>query len=339
VLFPVRRTPWYIQRRPLGGGDRASQGSSYFIADNPPFGAVFTYHLAEGLKSLQERRREAEEKLEKEWKDTPYVGYDELERERRQAEPTMVLTIRNSAGEVVRRLTGPAAKGFNRVAWNLTYPTTSAIRSGPESERQDVDADDGFMAPPGTYSVALAKKVDGVVTRVAGPVEFEVYRVFEGALEGTPPVEAAAFMREVAALQLRVSAASQALALGFETVAYLEKALARATVEPGEIDSELEALKLELFEVDELLAGNRSRRDMGEAISPTISTRLRVAARTDGRTDYGPTAMHRRALEIAAKEFAVVEPELRRLLEVDLPALEEKMEAAGVPWTPGRALP
>ena len=339
VLFPVRRTPWYIQRRPLGGDGRASQGSSYFIADNPPFGAVFTYHLAEGLKSLEERRREAEKKLEKEWKDTPYVGYAELERERRQAEPAMVLTVRDSAGEVVRRLAAPAAKGFNRVAWNLTYPTTSAIRSGSESGRQDDDGDDGFMVPPGTYSVALAKKVDGVVTQVAGPVEFEVQRVFEGALEGTPPVEAAAFMREVAALQRRVSAASQALALGFETVASLEKALARATVEPGEIDSELEALKRELYEVDEILAGNRSRRSMGEPVSPTISTRLRVAARTDGRTDYGPTAMHRRALEIAAEEFAAVEPEIQRLLEVDLPALEEKMEAAGVPWTPGRALP
>jgi hypothetical protein len=42
---------------------------------------------------------------------------------------------------------------------------------------------------------------------------------------------------------------------------------------------------------------------------------------------------------LAAEEFAVVEPELRQLLEVELPALEEKMEAAGVPWTPGRPLP
>jgi hypothetical protein len=146
-------------------------------------------------------------------------------------------------------------------------------------------------------------------------------------------------MREVAALQRRVSAASQALTLGFETMTYLEKALARATVQPGTLDREVEALKQKLYEVDSKLAGNRSRRAMGEPIVPTISTRLRVAGRTDGQTDYGPTTMHRRAFEIAVEEFAAVEPELRRLLEVDLPALEAKMEAAGVPWTPGRALP
>ena len=60
---------------------------------------------------------------------------------------------------------------------------------------------------------------------------------------------------------------------------------------------------------------------------------------TDGQSDYGPTATHRRAFEIAAAEFAEIEPQLRELLDVDLPALEAKMEAAGVPWTPGRPLP
>ncbi len=39
------------------------------------------------------------------------------------------------------------------------------------------------------------------------------------------------------------------------------------------------------------------------------------------------------------EEFAQIEPALRQLLETDLPALEEKMEAAGVPWTSGRPLP
>ena len=60
---------------------------------------------------------------------------------------------------------------------------------------------------------------------------------------------------------------------------------------------------------------------------------------TDGQSDYGPTATHRRALEIAAAEFGDIETRLRTLIDVDLPALETRMEAAGVPWTPGRPLP
>ena len=136
-----------------------------------------------------------------------------------------------------------------------------------------------------------------------------------------------------------MSAASQATAIGFKTIENLEKALARSTIDPGTLDSELEALKQKLYDLDGDLSGNRSRRAMGEPRVPTVSDRLRVASRTDGQSDYGPTATHRRALEIASQEFGRIEPQLRQLLEADLPALEEKMEEAGVPWTPGRPLP
>jgi hypothetical protein len=341
TLFQVRKALWYVQRRTLGGRGQASQGNAYYVAENPPFGAVFTYYLADALKSLEDQRREGEKKLEKEWKDTPYVGWDALERERRQPKAAMLLTVRDADGNVVRTVTGPTTAGFHRVAWDLTYPTTSAVRptSGQEWRRWGGDPNSGAMAPPGTYSVTLSKRVDGQVTDLAGPIEFEVVRVFEGALDGTPPAETAAYMQQVASLQRAVSAASQVVDHGFDRIEYLEKALARSKTAPGDLDTELEALKQRLYEVDHALSGNRSIQNMGEASSPTISRRLRTASSSDGRSDYGPTAMHRRNFEIASQEFSALEPKLRQLLEVDLPALEAKMEEAGVPWSPGRPLP
>ncbi len=340
VLFPVRTAPWYIQRRPLGQSGQASQGGAYYIADNPPFGAVFTYHLAQGFESLEDQRREAEKKLEKEWKDTPYAGYDAVERERRQPEAAMLLTVRDSGGEVVRIIEGPTKAGFHRVAWDLSYPTTSAIERVVTARRGRPDrGDSGFMAPPGAYSVTLSKRADGQVTDLAGPVDFEVVRVFKGVLEGSSPTDTALFMGEVAELQRAVSAADEVIELTFESIDDLEKALARSKTEPGGLDSELEALKQRLYELDEALSGNRSRRSMGEPSVPTVAWRLRVASFTDGQSDYGPTATHRRALEIAAEEFEDIHSGLRQLVDVDLPALETRMEAAGVPWTPGRPLP
>jgi len=341
ILFPVRTAPWYIQRRPLGQSGQASLGGAYYIADNPPFGAVFTYHLAHDHQSLEDQRREAEKKLEKEWKDTAYEGYDALERERRQPEPVVLLTVRDGDGNPVRIVTGPAKKGFHRVAWDLTYPTTNAIERvvsagwGDDPDR----GDSGFMAPPGTYSVSLSKRVDGQVTDLAGPVNFEVKRVFEGVLEGSSPDDAAVFMGDVAELQRAVTAAAEVIKLTFENIENLEKALARSKTNPGGLDSELEALKQRLYELDQALSGNRSRSSMGEPRVPTVAGRLRVASMTDGRSDYGPTATHRRALEIATAEFGDIDAGLRQLLDVDLPALETRMEAAGVPWTPGRPLP
>jgi photosystem II stability/assembly factor-like uncharacterized protein len=341
TLFPVRKALCYIERRTLGGSGQASQGNAYYIAENPPFGAVFTYHLADGLKSLEEQRREEEKKLEKEWKDTPYVGWDELEHERRQPKAAILLTVRDADGNVVRTVTGPTKAGFHRVAWDLSYPTASAVRPIPGQEwwRRGGDPNSGHMAPPGTYTVTLSKRVDGTVTDLAGPIEFEVVRVFEGALEGTSPIETAAYMQQVASLQRAVSAASQLVDHGFDRIEYMEKALVRSKTDPGGLDTELEAMKQRLYEIDQALSGNRSRQNMGEASSPTISRRLRTASSSDGSSDYGPTAMHRRNFEIASQEFAALEPKLRQLLEVDLPALEAKMEEAGVPWSPGRPLP
>ncbi len=65
LLFPTRRAWWYIERQPLGDDGRGSQGASYFIAPNPPFGAVFTYYLSEELKSRKEARQEAEKPPER----------------------------------------------------------------------------------------------------------------------------------------------------------------------------------------------------------------------------------------------------------------------------------
>jgi photosystem II stability/assembly factor-like uncharacterized protein len=341
TLFPVRKALWYTQRRPLGREGQASQGAAYFVADNPPFGAVFTYYLADGLQSLEEQRREKEKKLEKEWKDTPHVGFEELERERRQPPAAILLTVRDVGGNVVRTVTGPTKAGFQRVAWDLSYPTTDAIetivseRRGGGPDR----GDSGFMAPPGTYSVTLSKRVDGEVTVLAGPVDFEVVRVFEGALDGTSPEDTAAFTAEVAALQRAVSAADETMELAFKRIENLEKALARSTTDPGTFDTELEDLKQRLYELDQGLSGNRSRSTLGEVSVPNISRRLRVAAMSSGMSDYGPTATHRRAFEIASEEFGALAGELKQVLEVDLPALEAKMETAGVPWTPGRPLP
>ena len=52
-LFPVRKAHWYVERRPLGGRGKSGQGSAFFSAPNPPFGAVFTYYLRDEIKTRQ----------------------------------------------------------------------------------------------------------------------------------------------------------------------------------------------------------------------------------------------------------------------------------------------
>ncbi len=124
----------------------------------------------------------------------------------------------------------------------------------------------------------------------------------------------------------------------FKSVEELERALARSTVDPGTLDTELEALKQRLYELDQTLSGNRTIGAIGHPQVPTVSGR--DPRGVDGRGHVGlrpdrdpPSLVRDRPRRVRGDRAR-----LRQLIEVDLPALEAKMEAAGVPWTPGRPL-
>lgn len=340
-LFGVRDAWWYIPRRPLGGEGVASQGAAHFIAPNPPFGAVFTYHLGQALQSLEEERLEAEKKLEKIGDDTPRPDWEQLDRERREETPTIVLTVRNQGGKIVRRLEGPSAKGFHRVSWDLRYPSTTALGT-PPATNPDNDhplRNGGWLAPPGFYTVTLSKMLRNTVTDLGGPQTFEVKPLREGVLEGSTPAEIELFVNQVASFERAVSAAGLAITEAFEHVDLMQGALARSSAEPTGLDTELGALEARLHQLDQALRGNQSRAGVGEAVPPTIIRQLDVIRMGNRFSTYGPTPTHRRSLGIAQAEFAPLVEDLHHLLEIDLPEFEVKMETAGVPWTPGRPLP
>jgi photosystem II stability/assembly factor-like uncharacterized protein len=339
VLFPTRRAWWYVEREPFGEDGKASQGASYFTAPNPPFGAVFTYHLADDVRSRQKARQEREKPLVEAGKDTPYPGWAEVEAERREAKPVVVLTVKDAAGNFVRRIEGKAEKGFHRVAWDLRLPAPQAIGSRSPFEEEDGREPRGVLAAPGTYTVSLAKQVDGKTTELAGPVRFEVARLRQGALPGADPGETAAFLARVADVSRASSAATQAVSQALKRAEALGTALDRSRSAPDGLDAELHAIRQELHAIEEALVGNRARATVEDDGPITVTRRVQVAQAGTGWSTYGPTPTHRRSLEIAEQELAKVRERLNAVLEQRLPAFEKKLDQAGAPWTPGRPVP
>lgn len=334
TLFSTRDAWWYMPRAVLGNNDRGSQGHAMYLAENPPFGAVFTYHLADEYKTLAEKRREREEPLIKARDDVEFPGWEVIEAERRQPEPAVLLIVRDSEGNVVRRIEGPKTKGMHRVAWDLRFPAPNAIGdSGGFGEPQ------GFMVVPGTYSVELVKRIDGEVTPLAGPREFEVVRMREGALDGAEPAETVAFWKRLAAMQRKVSAAGQILAQSRTRIDAMRTALQRSTAAAGDLDAELYQVSQRLYQIAEQLEGKPSMEQLNQPQGPTIGQRLFVALIGTGRSTYGPTPTHEMSLDIAEREFTDVRAELEALVKQRIPALERALQAAGAPWTPGAPLP
>ena len=334
ILFPTRAAHWYQEGNKLGDRGRGDQGAGHYMAENPPFGAVFTYYLADGLKSRKDVRQEKEKPLIEEGADTPFEGWAAAEAERRESEPSVFIVIKDMNGDIVRRVSGEAKKGFHRIAWDLRYAYNDAV----PAEESFFGPLRGYLAAPGTYSATLMQRIDGKASQMTKPIEFDVVQMREGVLVGSTPDEAAAYWKEVAALERSVNGAAQAITNTFERIAHLETAL-ELTMTDGALDSELHGLKTELYDIESALNGNQAKAEVGEVGPHTIRNRLMVAGFGSAFSTYGPTPTHRRSFEIAQEEFANVRTRLNSLTSTSLPAFERKLQAAGAPWTPGSSIP
>src|SRR5690606_34841513 len=117
---PPRKALLYIPARPLGGR-AGNQGDGFYTADNPGFGATFTYYLKEGLKTQQQQRAEREKKEAAAGENSDPPGWDELTAEEREEGPQVVFTITDAQGNLVNRVSGSTSEGFHRTAWDLRY--------------------------------------------------------------------------------------------------------------------------------------------------------------------------------------------------------------------------
>lgn len=259
--------------------------------------------------------------------------FDELEAERREEEPQVSLVVRDVDGQVIRRLQGETSAGFHRSAWDLRFPNRRALGAGRRNGSDEEPR--GLLAAPGSYTVTLVKRVDGKIPPLAGPETFEVVRMREGVLPGSSPEQTVAFLQQAAELQRAVTGAGHSLAEASGRVAALRDALEQG----GELDMAVRDLQQQILGVQEAMGGNTSRRSIGEPMAPSVMRRLDVVITDNRLSTYGPTPTHRRRLKIALEQFATLREELHQLIDVALPAVDNRLNEAGVPWTPGREVP
>jgi len=73
-----------------------------------------------------------------------------------------------------------------------------------------------------------------------------------------------------------------------------------------------------------------------EPVASSISDRVNSVMEGERFSLARPTQSHVDSYNIAAAEFVEQLGKLHTLVEVDINKLDKDMEAAGVPWTPGR---
>ncbi len=103
----------------------------------------------------------------KEDKPVYYPSWDELRLEDREEKSYLLFTISDESGNVVRKLKEDVKSGINRVTWDLRFADTNPVKTVTGKNES------GSPVMPGKYFVTLSVSVDGVLTEIAGPQEFE----------------------------------------------------------------------------------------------------------------------------------------------------------------------
>ena len=336
LLFDVRPAPLYFESSRLGLPDKGFQGEDFFTAPNPPFGAVFTYYLKEGYKTLEQQRHEREAKaLEK--GDTPtYPSWEELRAEATEHEPVVVFTVRDTQGQVVRRLTGPADKGFHRVVWDLRFPAPNPARLDASKHSIWSQPPEGPMVNPGHYTVSLARFDGTRFHTLAGPEGFELVPLKLATLNAEDKQAVLAFERETSELQRRVLGAGRVLDELEQRFKLIRRALIDTPDVQGSLLIQLGQLEQRVREMRVRFEGDAVVRAHHEPVAPGI--RQRVSRIIDGLwyTSSTPTKTQQESYRIAKEQFKRLNTALNKLVREDLTALNAKLDEIGAPWTPGR---
>ncbi|HNX50485.1 MAG TPA: hypothetical protein PKL08_09990, partial [Thermoanaerobaculaceae bacterium] len=336
ALFGVRTAFAYIEKQQLGGRGKASLGDSFYTAENPPFGAVFTYYLKDELKTRKDLRHDREKQAEKDGKTAPYPTKDELRAEAWEVKPAVVLTVTDTEGNVVRRLEGPVKKGFQRVAWDLRFaPSTPAKEDEDEKDPWDIP-DQGPFVMPGTYQVSLATRVDGILTPVAGTQRFEVVPLGLATLPATDRAGLLAFQKRAARLQRAVMGAAEVVKDVQNRLKLIHIALRDTPAAAPELIARAGSVEARLRQLDLVLRGDRVIAGRNEPVPPSIVGRVQGVVSTHWASTSAATGTQEQSLAVASELFELNLRELRQLVDVDLKALEAEMEKAGAPYTPGR---
>ena len=69
-LFNTRDALWYIPKSTVG-----NTGGDYYFAENPDFGAVFTYHLSNSYPTLKSKRKELEKEMINKGQQIPPINW------------------------------------------------------------------------------------------------------------------------------------------------------------------------------------------------------------------------------------------------------------------------
>ena len=325
-LFNTRDALWYIPKSTIG-----NTGGDYYFAQNPDFGAVFTYHLSQSYPSMKSSRVKKEKEMIKKGQQIPGIDWDAIEKEGREETTKIYIVIKNLEGEIINKISAPKSKGLNRVAWNLRHSSAIAINPDrlPRTGGRGGWYNSGILASPGNYTATLVKESEGISTELDEPISFNVVDLERSTLDGMGYEEYSLHADNVLNTQNRQSVLTDKLNETMNMVKAMRLSLSRSQSTNNELSSRLFGLEEQLNQLSKKIYGNSAKSQIGVKNDPTVSSYISNAYRGLTST-YGPTGQHKQSINIASSMLDKLYVELDAISS-RLPNLKVELDKMNAP--------
>jgi len=336
-IFPVREAKMFVQTDEFD-----NQGSMYYLAKNPTYGATITYYVDTVPKTVRDIRKDNEKKLFEKGEFIPQPTARELSLEEREIKPYLIFTITDEDGTVIRKLYRNASKGVGRVTWNFTYAGYQPVRA---AEKFSPVADEGrgrwggggISVMPGKYFISMAMYAKGEIKELAGPEPFICKPLDIVTLPATDAAAREKWLREMTAFAKTAYGAISYAAELDGKVNTIMQTIHQMPESPAALMKEATALSDEMSEITYLIRGISVGASSEETPPSPVSLSSRLSAMS--RSLYGNSGdisgIADQQFKILKKEFPVLLQRIQKAGQA-VDALNAKLDEIKAPWTSGR---
>lgn len=337
VIYPIRKALTWETSLPLGLPGKAFQGDNYYSASNLGPEALISYYFDETYISIKDFRTKEEKALIKEKKNAVYPDYDALKAEMEEKKASLIFTIKDSNGKVVKKEFQKPKKGLQRFHWNLRYTLQNPINLKKSSFYNPwASVDEGTLVPPGRYTVEMDLFSIGELNSLVSPVSFEVVKIENTEMPAKDMQVKVAFQKQVAQLDADLEACQKIMNESKSKLKYIHSALKRSEFAYGELSKEVMIIEDKLELIDVMLYGDPVKRKLDISQPQSPASRIGNIGYEQKYSTAAPTKTHIQSYAIAKAEITIIKKQVETIFNTDLKQLEEKLISSGAPYTPGR---
>ncbi len=330
-IFPIKNSLMFTRSNPIGWRKKGHLGDDFFVSNNPQYGAVFTYYINESHKSLKQIRKKDEKEKFKNKEDIKYPSWDEFRAEDNEPKAYLLFTIRDSKGNLVKKLKTSISKGLHRIAWNYRYEGIGSVSNG--SKNNIANQGIGMPAMPGTYTLEVAKVINEEVTPFGEKQTFKVSSLYNERLQADP--ELYAYYIKIGNIAKEFSKLNSRINYQAKQIKLINIAIKTNSDNPkAMLDKALE-VQQSIDSLNAIIGKDPVKSKRYTATPPGLQSRLWNSIYSIWNSPEPPTGTRRNNIAIVEKHNKTIALNIEENQKI-IDELNKYLDKIGAPYTPGR---